>query len=87
MANAIAFLKDRFAGDPTAPVMFAEVTEHLEKNRPVEHQSYHPQARGLRSGIDDLRLHEVKIGIGRCKNAFDRLFSPVEGHHSSIADL
>lgn len=67
--------------------MFAEVMEHLGEtdlsnfNRTIRaHEEF-------RSAIDDLGLYEVKIGKGKGKNAFERLFSPVEGYHFTVADL
>lgn len=87
VAKAVAFIKDRLAVDPTAPVMFAEVMEHLGETDLSNFNRTIRKHEDFRSAIDDLGLHEVKIGKGRGKNAFERLFSPVEGYHFTIADL
>jgi hypothetical protein len=87
VSKADAFLKDRLAVDPTAPVMFAEVMEHLGETDLSNFNRTIRKHEDFRSAIDDLGLHEVKIGKGRGKNAFQRLCSPVEGNHFPIADL
>ena len=87
VAKAVAFLKDKLAVDPTAPVMFAEVMEHLGETDLSNFNRTIRKHEDFRFAIDDLGLHEVKIGKGRGKNAFERLFAPVEGYSFTIADL
>lgn len=87
VAKAVAFLKARLAVEPAAPIMFAEVMEHLGETDLSNFNRTIRKHEGFRTAIEDIGLHEVKIDRGRGKNAFQRLFAPVEGYHFTIADL
>jgi hypothetical protein len=87
VAKAVTLLKDRLGVDPASPIMFADVMEHLGETDLSNFNRTIRKHEDFRSAIDDLGLHEVKIGKGRGKNAFQRLFSPAEGYHFTVADL